>query len=187
MRKLQTTFRYEFGHQSSTDTCMLPAPLCAKLPVYPAARREDVIHGGDLKGLRAQQAAGRVRVDRTEGVQLVQVGNAFLAGDAAHRFPPAGGFGMNTGIQDAHNLAWKLAAGAGQSQSVLKPSERMHHAQTLRAAEYRDMPASAVWFNSSSALVLSEDIPKCMLWKSCVMPCMCSAAGQGASRTAGQL
>ncbi|XP_024008245.1 uncharacterized protein LOC18992343 isoform X2 [Eutrema salsugineum] len=33
-----------------------------------------------------------------------------LAGDATHRFPPAGGFGMNTGIQDAHNLAWKIAA-----------------------------------------------------------------------------
>ncbi len=32
-----------------------------------------------------------------------------LAGDAAHAFPPAGGFGMNTGIQDAHNLAWRLA------------------------------------------------------------------------------
>lgn len=32
-----------------------------------------------------------------------------LLGDAAHRFPPAGGFGMNTGLQDAHNLAWKLA------------------------------------------------------------------------------
>lgn len=36
-------------------------------------------------------------------------GRVFLAGDAAHRFPPTGGFGMNTGIQDAHNLAWKLA------------------------------------------------------------------------------
>lgn len=35
--------------------------------------------------------------------------NVFLIGDAAHRFPPSGGFGMNTGIQDAHNLAWKLA------------------------------------------------------------------------------
>lgn len=33
----------------------------------------------------------------------------FLAGDAAHRFPPSGGLGLNTGIQDAHNLAWKLA------------------------------------------------------------------------------
>lgn len=35
--------------------------------------------------------------------------NAFLVGDAAHRFPPAGGFGMNSGLQDVHNLAWKLA------------------------------------------------------------------------------
>jgi 2-polyprenyl-6-methoxyphenol hydroxylase-like FAD-dependent oxidoreductase len=33
----------------------------------------------------------------------------FIAGDAAHRFPPTGGFGMNSGIQDVHNLAWKLA------------------------------------------------------------------------------
>lgn len=44
-------------------------------------------------------------------------GRVILAGDAAHRFPPAGGFGMNTGIQDAHNLAWKLATvlqGAGK-------------------------------------------------------------------------
>jgi 2,4-dichlorophenol 6-monooxygenase len=37
-------------------------------------------------------------------------GRVFLAGDACHRFPPTGGLGMNTGIQDAHNLAWKLAA-----------------------------------------------------------------------------
>ena len=36
-------------------------------------------------------------------------GRCLLIGDAAHQFPPSGGFGMNIGIQDAHNLAWKLA------------------------------------------------------------------------------
>jgi len=36
-------------------------------------------------------------------------GNVFLAGDAAHIHSPAGGQGMNTGLQDAHNLAWKMA------------------------------------------------------------------------------
>ena len=36
-------------------------------------------------------------------------GRVFLAGDCAHEFPPTGGFGMNSGVGDAHNLAWKLA------------------------------------------------------------------------------
>ena len=36
-------------------------------------------------------------------------GRVFLAGDSAHLMPPTGGFGGNTGIHDAHNLAWKLA------------------------------------------------------------------------------
>jgi 3-(3-hydroxy-phenyl)propionate hydroxylase len=39
-----------------------------------------------------------------------QLGRVFLAGDAAHVHSPAGGQGLNTGMQDAHNLAWKLAA-----------------------------------------------------------------------------
>jgi 2-polyprenyl-6-methoxyphenol hydroxylase-like FAD-dependent oxidoreductase len=39
-----------------------------------------------------------------------RVGRVFLAGDAAHCHSPAGGMGMNTGIQDAANLGWKLAA-----------------------------------------------------------------------------
>jgi putative polyketide hydroxylase len=39
-----------------------------------------------------------------------RVGNVFLSGDAAHEMPPTGGFGLNTGVQDVHNLAWKIAA-----------------------------------------------------------------------------
>jgi hypothetical protein len=37
-------------------------------------------------------------------------GRIFLVGDSAHVMPPTGGFGGNTGIQDAHNIAWKLDA-----------------------------------------------------------------------------
>ena len=39
-----------------------------------------------------------------------QAGRVMIAGDAAHLFTPTGGFGMNTGIDDVANLAWKLAA-----------------------------------------------------------------------------
>jgi 2-polyprenyl-6-methoxyphenol hydroxylase-like FAD-dependent oxidoreductase len=42
-------------------------------------------------------------------VKDYQRGRVFLAGDAAHIHSPAGGQGMNTGMQDAFNLAWKLA------------------------------------------------------------------------------
>ena len=41
--------------------------------------------------------------------ERVREGNIFLAGDSAHVMPPYGGFGGNTGVQDAQNLAWKLA------------------------------------------------------------------------------
>jgi 2-polyprenyl-6-methoxyphenol hydroxylase-like FAD-dependent oxidoreductase len=43
-------------------------------------------------------------------VDHYRMGRILLAGDAAHVHSPAGGQGMNTGIQDAHNLGWKLAA-----------------------------------------------------------------------------
>ncbi|KPC81072.1 MULTISPECIES: FAD-dependent oxidoreductase [Streptomyces] len=42
-------------------------------------------------------------------------GRVFLAGDSAHEMSPTGAFGSNTGIQDAHNLAWKLAAVIGEA------------------------------------------------------------------------
>jgi 2-polyprenyl-6-methoxyphenol hydroxylase-like FAD-dependent oxidoreductase len=48
--------------------------------------------------------------DATSDVaERYQQGRIFIVGDAAHALPPNGGFGGNTGMQDAHNLAWKLA------------------------------------------------------------------------------
>ncbi len=66
-------------------------------------------------------------------------GRVFLAGDAAHRFPPHGGFGLNSGVQDTVNLAWKLIAvlrgQAGDElltsyQSERRPVARLNADQT---------------------------------------------------------
>ncbi|WP_181763916.1 FAD-dependent monooxygenase [Streptomyces albidus (ex Kaewkla and Franco 2022)] len=56
----------------------------------------------EIVGVLPWQAGGTV-ADRFRD------GRVFLAGDAAHTIPPVGAFGMNTGVADAHNLAWKLA------------------------------------------------------------------------------
>lgn len=60
-------------------------------------------------------------------------GRVFLAGDAAHAQPPNGGLGMNTGIQDAFDLGWKLAATV----------QGWGGASLLESYDYERRPASA--------------------------------------------
>jgi len=64
-------------------------------------------------------------------------GPLLLIGDAAHRFPHTGGFGLNSGVQDAHNLAWKLAAvlDSGAPDTLLDTYETERRPVVARFAE----------------------------------------------------
>jgi 2-polyprenyl-6-methoxyphenol hydroxylase-like FAD-dependent oxidoreductase len=77
----------------------------------------------------------------TRHVEKFSSGRCFLAGDAAHIHTPAGGQGMNTGIQDAYNLAWKLALVLKHSASerILDTynEERLPNAKRLTATTDR--------------------------------------------------
>ncbi|MEV0897864.1 FAD-dependent monooxygenase [Actinoplanes sp. NPDC049802] len=66
------------------------------------------VHGTDF-GITESRWMSRFHSDERQAPRY-RVGRVFLAGDAAHVHSPAGGQGMNTGMQDAANLAWKLTA-----------------------------------------------------------------------------
>ncbi len=76
----------------------------------PARAIELIRKGAGLPGLEIKVEGIVPWKMEADSVESWRVGNVFLAGDAAHRMTPAGGLGLNTGIQDVHNLCWKLAA-----------------------------------------------------------------------------
>lgn len=82
-------------------------------------------------------------------------GRTMIAGDAAHLFTPTGGFGMNTGIDDTSNLAWKLAA-------VLQGWGGAHLLDSYEAERkpvgYRNTGASRKYASLMHDVVVPEDI-----------------------------
>ena len=112
----------------------------------------------EITGKAPWHAAERVADRYSEG-------RVFLAGDSAHEMSPTGAFGSNTGIQDAHNLAWKLAAvlggWAGPDLLETYTTERRPVAQvtseraSARSAEHRHPGYDAVPGTGRQAGVLA--------------------------------
>lgn len=87
-------------------------------------------------------------------------GRVFLAGDAAHVSTPQGGFGMNCGIQDAHNLVWKLAAvlRGEAGEALLDTYEAERHPVGERTVEESLANAFITFRMMEGELTLKESI-----------------------------
>lgn len=111
------------------------------------------------RGVRIKEAVWKAvfRVHARRASEF-QRGRVFLAGDAAHVHSPAGGQGMNNGLQDAHNLAWKLAAVIrGESPSSLLSSYGEERAEVTRQLVRDTDFQTRAWLFKSRATVAARD------------------------------
>ncbi|XXS80878.1 FAD-dependent oxidoreductase [Sorangium sp. So ce176] len=128
-------WRIWWHEEGALSLCPLPSTDVFQLGAVVAPRQDPELSLANMRAL-LERRSGRTDLRLHEptwsslwraNVRLVdryREGRVFLAGDAAHIHAPAGGQGMNTGIQDAHNLGWKLAAVAkGASPALLDSYE----------------------------------------------------------------
>ncbi len=118
------TRRFEFMlHDGEEDEAVLAPAHVEKLLR---------LHGSDDKAVLKRKV---VYTFHARMADRWRAGRVFLAGDAAHLMPPFAGQGMNSGVRDAHNLAWKLAAVVsgrlGESLLDTYESERRDHAAAM--------------------------------------------------------
>ncbi|APU22649.1 FAD-dependent monooxygenase [Actinoalloteichus sp. GBA129-24] len=112
---------------------------------------------GDLRLVDPQWLSG-FRVHRRQADRF-QLGRVFLVGDAAHVHSPAGGQGLNTGLQDGHNLAWKLASvirGAAP-MTLLESYGPERHAVAAQVVRDTDIQTQA-WMARNPAVVAGRDL-----------------------------
>ncbi|MFE9170547.1 FAD-dependent monooxygenase [Streptomyces kebangsaanensis] len=156
-------------YQAPTGTLMiapLPGGVFRVLAVMPpGGQRVDV---ATMQRLLDERGPGGVRITEPVWQTVYRVharqateyqrGRVFLAGDAAHVHSPAGGQGMNNGLQDALNLAWKLAAVVhGESPVSLLESYTPERAEaTTRIVADTDRQTRA-WMADSRARITVRD------------------------------
>ena len=137
----------------------------AQIPFFPPHQLAEVLDEQRcialLRGLAGRPISVSIRSIRTWRMGVWEAsrfrspgGRCFLIGDAAHQFPPAGGFGMNTGIQDAHNLIWKIAKALRSEKSYFSEfTERL-------LASYEDERRSVARLNAGISV---ENFEKTLL------------------------
>jgi 2,4-dichlorophenol 6-monooxygenase len=106
------------------------------------------------------QIAERYRKDRV-----------FLAGDSAHRFPPTGGLGLNSGVQDIHGLVWRIAAvEAGWAHPALFDSYELERKPVAKTNADGSLRNAMRLFEVAQALGFDEERTKDRMEKTLADP-----------------
>ncbi|WP_198418183.1 FAD-dependent monooxygenase [Cryobacterium sp. TMT1-21] len=127
-----------------------PLPFGQPGPAVPRAELQALVDEAGLPATITDVAwSAQVRLQHRLATHFRR-GPFFLAGDVAHLHSPAGGQGMNTGIQDALNLGWKLAFAAGQ----VRPSPVL-----LNSYERERRPADQLVLRATHAVPVPAELP----------------------------
>lgn len=108
------------AHDVASDWVFMHAidPSTESIDDYDDDRCLDVVEAAAGARLEAQIVGKGTWWMSSQTADSMGHGRIFLAGDSAHRFPPTGGLGLNSGVQDIHGLMWRVAAILGGRASI---------------------------------------------------------------------
>ncbi|KAI1460859.1 hypothetical protein F4805DRAFT_347633 [Annulohypoxylon moriforme] len=135
-----------------TDTMSLPVSTA---PTLEDAKKYAIQGVGKDFGMHSPLWSSRFS-NTTRLATNFRNGRVFVAGDAAHQFFPAGGQGITTGLQDAANLAWKLAAVAKGRITVAKADDLLNSYSEERRCALEAIIKSTL---AQTALIISNAQP----------------------------
>ncbi|WP_050513587.1 FAD-dependent monooxygenase [Streptomyces griseus] len=149
-------------------TCGLPSGRFRVFTSAPPVLRRDDVDLAAVQKLVDERGPGGITLRDPDWISVFAVhsrhadrtreGRVFLLGDAAHIHSPAGGQGLNIGMADAHNLAWKLAlCWHGRSGTALLESFERERAQTARAAIRQADAQTRIWLLNKPHQVALRD------------------------------
>lgn len=149
-------------------TCGLPSGRFRVFTSAPPGLRRDEVDLAVVQKLVDERGPGGLQLRDPDWISVFSVhsrhaehtreGRVFLLGDAAHIHSPAGGQGLNIGMADAHNLAWKLAlCWHGQCDSTLLDSFESERGQVARAAIKQADVQTRIWLLNKPHQVALRD------------------------------
>ncbi|GGK77190.1 FAD-dependent monooxygenase [Streptomyces flaveus] len=171
--RIDTRFDHRMTHYFCSPrgilvACGLPDGRWRVFTSAPAGASQEDVDLAMVQSLVDERGPGGIRLRDPDWISVfnvharhadtTRVGRVFLIGDAAHIHSPAGGQGLNTGVNDAHNLSWKLAlVWHGYSAERLLETYASERGDVARAVVRQADVQTKLWLLRKSHQVVLRD------------------------------